>query len=121
MTDHAPGTDPEMDVKRFAAEVKRFSEEASGYSARAHELQMQTKNLLDGMVRLNAEVMKLNIRMGDVESKIGLASQSSHNELEDIVRSLRNSRKGIRESHRDLKIVLPVVTPPNGISRKGLL
>lgn len=121
MTERSGASDPEMDIKRFALEVKRFAEEASSYSARARDLQLQTQNLLDGMMRLNSEVMKLNVRMGDVESKIGLTVESSHKELEDIVRSLRVSRKGIRESHQNLKIVLPIVTPPNGISRKGTL
>lgn len=123
MPDHATGNyseaDAQRDALRYTTEVKKLTEEVAGYASRARDLQLQAKNLLDGMIRLNQEVLKLNVRMGDVESKMGLTTNSSQTELENIVRSLQISQRGIRESHQNLKIILPTVTPPNGISRKG--
>lgn len=110
------------DLRKLDRQIEKFREDASIYYNQMKDIEEQSKRLLDGMLRLNAEVMKLHVRTGDIERIVGLGSDDkSAAVLQDIVRDLRRSHRGIRDSQQNLKISIPLMTPPGGISRKGLL
>jgi predicted nucleic acid-binding Zn-ribbon protein len=110
------------DLRKLDKQIEKFREDASNYYNQMKDIEQQSKRLLDGMLRLNAEVMKLHVRTGDIERIVGLGSDDkSAAVLQDIVRDLRRSHRGIRDSQQNLKISLPLMTPAGGISRKGLL
>ena len=113
------------DLRRLDKQIEKFRAEAAIYYEQMKDIEAQSKRLLEGMLRLNAEVMKLHVRTGDIERVVGLSSGNasegkSDEALRDIVRDLRRTHKGIRDSQQNLRISLPLMTPP-GISRKGIL
>lgn len=122
MESKAPSSATIEDLRKLDKQIEKFREDASNYYNQMKDIEAQSKRLLDGMLRLNAEVMKLHVRTGDIERIVGLGSDDkSAAVLQDIVRDLRRSHRGIRDSQQNLKISLPLMTPAGGISRKGLL
>ena len=112
------------DLRRLDKQIERFRADAAIYYEQMKEIEAQSKRLLEGMLRLNAEVIKLHVRTGDIERAVGLGAgneDKSDTALRDIVRDLRRTHKGIRDSQQNLLISLPLMTPPGGISRKGIL
>lgn len=112
------------DLRRLDRQIEKFRAEAAIYYEQMKDIEQQSKRLLEGMLRLNAEVLKLHVRTGDVERVVGLGNGNdakSDAALRDIVRDLRRTHKGIRDSQQHLRISLPLMTPPGGISRKGIL
>lgn len=112
------------DLRRLDRQIEKFRAEAAIYYEQMKDIEQQSKRLLEGMLRLNAEVLKLHVRTGDVERVVGLGNGNdakSDAALRDIVRDLRRTHKGIRDSQQNLRINLPLTTPPGGISRKGIL
>lgn len=113
------------DLRRLDKQIERFRADAAIYYEQMKDIEAQSKRLLEGMLRLNAEVMKLHVRTGDIERAVGLGTSGgdskSDTALREIVRDLRRTHKGIRDSQQNLRISLPLMTPPGGISRKGIL
>lgn len=122
MESKAPSSATIEDLRKLDKQIEKFREDASTYYNQMKDIEQQSKRLLDGMLRLNAEVMKLHVRTGDIERIVGLGSDDkSAAVLQEIVRDLRRTHRGIRDSQQNLKISLPLMTPAGGIPRKGLL
>jgi len=110
------------DLRKLDKQIERFRADAAIYYEQMKDIEAQSKRLLEGMLRLNAEVMKLHVRTGDIERVVGIGTEyKSDVALREIVRDLRQTHKGIRDSQQNLRISLPLMTPPGGISRKGIL
>lgn len=111
------------DLRKLDKQIEKFRVDAAIYYEQMKDIEAQSKRLLEGMLRLNAEVMKLHVRTGDIERAVGLGSGSDKSDtaLREIVLDLRRTHKGIRDSQQNLRISLPLMTPPGGISRKGIL
>ena len=112
------------DLRRLDKQIEKFRAEAAIYYEQMKDIEAQSKRLLEGMLRLNAEVLKLHVRTGDIERAVGLGTNSdskADTALREIVHDLRRTHKGIRDSQQNLRISLPLMTPPGGISRKGRL